>query len=40
MNGAGEQPLDASELVAVLIRHEVDYVVIGGIALQAHGHDA
>jgi hypothetical protein len=32
------QPLDAFELVAALTRHRVDYVVIGGVALQAHGH--
>jgi hypothetical protein len=31
-------PLDASELAATLNRHQVDYVVIGGVALQAHGH--
>lgn len=28
---------DARELFAVLARHEVDYVTIGGIAVQAHG---
>jgi hypothetical protein len=38
VNGASEQPLDAFELVAALTRHEVDYVIIGGVALQAHGH--
>ncbi|MEO6857252.1 MAG: DUF6036 family nucleotidyltransferase [Solirubrobacteraceae bacterium] len=31
-------PLDAGELTAALNRHAVDYVVIGGVALQAHGH--
>jgi hypothetical protein len=31
-------PLDAAELAMALNRHEVDYVVIGGVALQAHGH--
>jgi hypothetical protein len=31
-------PLDAGELAATLNRHTVDYVVIGGVALQAHGH--
>jgi hypothetical protein len=31
-------PLDAGELAMALNRHEVDYVVIGGVALQAHGH--
>ncbi len=37
MNGPSA-PLDASELAATLNRHKVDYVVIGGVALQAHGH--
>ena len=37
MNGLSS-PLDASELAATLNRHDVDYVVIGGVALQAHGH--
>jgi hypothetical protein len=31
-------PLDAGELAVTLNRHAVDYVVIGGVALQAHGH--
>jgi len=35
---AGADPLDAGALIAALHRHAVDYVVIGGIALQAHGH--
>jgi Nucleotidyltransferase of unknown function (DUF6036) len=35
---APSAPLDASELAATLNRHAVDYVVIGGVALQAHGH--
>jgi hypothetical protein len=38
VNDASERPLDAFELVGALARHEVDYVVIGGVALQAHGH--
>jgi len=38
VDGASDRPLDAFELVAALTRHEVDYVVIGGVALQAHGH--
>ena len=33
-----EQPLDAYQLVASLIGHQVEFVVIGGVALQAHGH--
>jgi hypothetical protein len=28
---------DASELFATLARHDVDYVTVGGIAIQAHG---
>ena len=35
---AVSQPLDAVELIAALNRNGVDYVVIGGVALQAHGH--
>lgn len=42
MNGDGEagseRPLDIGELIAVLARHNVDYVVIGGVATQVHGH--
>jgi len=34
----GGHPLDIGELIAVLARHEVDYVVIGGVATQVHGH--
>jgi hypothetical protein len=30
--------LDIGGLLAVLARHGVDYVVIGGVAIQAHGH--
>jgi hypothetical protein len=33
-----EHPLDIGELIAVLARHDVDYVVIGGVATQVHGH--
>lgn len=32
-----EGPLDIGELIAVLARHDVDYVVIGGVATQVHG---
>ncbi|MBV9310371.1 MAG: hypothetical protein JOZ73_06050 [Solirubrobacterales bacterium] len=35
---APSEPLDAYQLVAALTGHEVDFVVIGGVALQAHGH--
>lgn len=35
MSGA---PLDVGELIAVLARHGVEYLVIGGVATQVHGH--
>lgn len=35
---AESQPLDAEQIFVVLARHQVDYVVIGGIAVQAYGH--
>lgn len=41
MSARGEpadRPLDIGALLAVLARHGVDYVVIGGVATQAHGH--
>jgi predicted nucleotidyltransferase len=31
-------PLDVIELLRVLDRHRVKFVVIGGVAVQAHGH--
>lgn len=33
-----EIPLDAAIILRTLAEHEVDYVVIGGLAVQAHGH--
>jgi hypothetical protein len=33
-----EVPLDASVILRALSDHEVDYVVIGGLAVQTHGH--
>lgn len=33
-----DRPLDLGELIAVLARHGVDYLVIGGVAAQVHGH--
>ena len=33
-----EIPLDAARILRVLSEHEVAYVVIGGLAVQAHGH--
>jgi len=35
---SGERPLDIGELIATLARHGVDYLVIGGVAAQVHGH--
>jgi hypothetical protein len=32
------QPLDAERIFTTLDTHGVEYVVVGGIALQAHGH--
>lgn len=33
-----ERPLDAERILRALARHEVDYVLIGGLAVQTHGH--
>ncbi|HET6866943.1 MAG TPA: DUF6036 family nucleotidyltransferase [Solirubrobacteraceae bacterium] len=33
-----EIPIDAAAILRVLAAHEVEYVVIGGLAVQAHGH--
>jgi hypothetical protein len=33
-----EVPLDAAEIFRILERHGVEYVLIGGLAVQAHGH--
>lgn len=33
-----ERPLDIGELIAVLAGHDVDFIVIGGVAAQVHGH--
>lgn len=33
-----ERPLDLQQLFATLARHGVEYVVIGGVAVQVHGH--
>jgi hypothetical protein len=37
-NESADRPLDIDGLLAVLARHGVDYVVIGGVATQVHGH--
>lgn len=33
-----EVPLDAAAILRALSDHNVDYVVIGGVAVQTHGH--
>lgn len=33
-----ETPLDAARILQTLFAHEVSYTVIGGLAVQAHGH--
>src|SRR2546428_4217163 len=33
-----ETPLDAALILQTLRRHRVEYVLIGGLAVQAHGH--
>jgi hypothetical protein len=36
--GEGDRPLDLGELIDALTRHGVEYLVIGGVAAQVHGH--
>jgi hypothetical protein len=33
-----DTPLDAEKILAVLAEHAVDYVIVGGLAVQTHGH--
>jgi hypothetical protein len=33
-----EPPLDAERILRALAEHDVDYVLIGGLAVQTHGH--
>jgi hypothetical protein len=35
---AEQQPPDVARIFAALDAHRVDYVVVGGIAVQVHGH--
>lgn len=35
---APEAPLDAERILRVLAEHGVEYVLIGGLAVQTHGH--
>ena len=34
----GQEPLSPFELTGALARHGVEYVLIGGVAMQVHGH--
>ena len=38
MSEPAERPLDVRQLIATLARHGVRFTVIGGIAVQVHGH--
>jgi hypothetical protein len=33
-----DTPLDAERILATLTAHGVDYVIVGGLAVQTHGH--
>jgi hypothetical protein len=33
-----ETPLDAERILRALAEHDVDYILIGGLAVQTHGH--
>jgi hypothetical protein len=33
-----ETPLDAERILEALVEHAVDYVIVGGLAVQTHGH--
>ena len=33
-----EAPLDAERILGMLFEHAVDYVIVGGLAVQTHGH--
>jgi hypothetical protein len=34
----GDTPLDAQRILEVLAEHAVEYVIVGGLAVQTHGH--
>lgn len=38
MGAASETPFDPRRILIALAEHEVDFVVVGGVAVQAHGH--
>jgi hypothetical protein len=33
-----DAPLDAERILAALVEHAVEYVILGGLAVQTHGH--
>jgi Nucleotidyltransferase of unknown function (DUF6036) len=33
-----DTPLDAEQILRVLAQHAVEYVIVGGLAVQTHGH--
>jgi hypothetical protein len=35
---ADETPLDAEQILRALAEHDVDYIIVGGLAVQTHGH--
>ncbi len=35
---APDTPLDAERILETLAQHDVDYVIVGGLAVQTHGH--
>jgi predicted nucleotidyltransferase len=35
---AAETPLDVGRILSALAEHEVEYVIVGGLAVQTHGH--
>lgn len=35
---APDRPFDGEEILRVLVAHRVDFVVVGGVAVQAHGY--
>jgi hypothetical protein len=37
-SAAPDTPLDAEQILRMLARHQVDYVLVGGLAVQTHGH--
>lgn len=38
MGADADAPLDAERIFAALAKHRVDYVLVGGLAVQTHGH--